>query len=238
MIYFDPERETYHSSKIFSPIIHGFGTRQTSELSTFLQFNTHVNLEQVHGNKTAIIENQLGKPAVKLPATDGVITNQSKILLTVKTADCIPLIFADPVNKFVGISHQGWKGTLLRLPQKMVSKFSNLNPSTSLRTRSEIFNLIVAIGPAIGACCYTIDDERKTQFKQEFPQFEDRIFQELKGETHLNLSYLCFLQLIEVGIKHENIDFFPFCTKCNINKFYSYRKGDKDKRMQSYIMIT
>lgn len=229
MFVLDKNSKTYYSNRNLKDVIHGFGTKDTPSLSSFLDFDTYVNVEQVHEHSIGIIDKKPYAKRIEFAKTDGVITDQPKVLLSTKSADCVPIIFADTSKNIIGISHQGWKGTLLKLPQKMVSQFSILNSQPS--------TLCAVIGPSVGACCYTIDAARRNSFRYTFPEWEGKVFEDYSGETHLNLGYLNYLQLIEAGVKREHVDFFPFCTKCEKEKFWSYRRGDRDKVMVNFIMM-
>ena len=96
---------------------------------------------------------------------------------------------------------------------------------TFLSLGSKVGDLICSLGPAIGSCCYNIDDERYYNFLEEFNGYSDKIFSRNKGRWYLNLTLLNYLQLIKAGVKKENIDFFPFCTKCDKNRFFSRRRS-------------
>lgn len=117
---------------------------------------------------------------------DGLITNRIGVALIVITADCAPIIYSDIKRNVVGISHNGRKGTELKLAQKMILKFQALG--------SMLQDIRVAIGPSIGSCCYP-----------------------------MNLVKENAEQLIESGLNINQIDFFPFCTKCDSKRFFSYR---------------
>lgn len=206
-----------HSSSISS----GFTTKQTPELASIFTSHTHIGVRQIHSDSIWHADSEPEKSA------DGIITAKTNVLLYVKTADCVPMLYADKRKKIIGVSHQGWRGTLLRLPQKMVRAFEDKGANTK--------DIVVAIGPAIGACCYKIYGERKSLFAGEFGSITERIFIEQKNETYLNLLYLNYLQLIECGISKKNIDFFPFCTRCDAQRFYSYQRKDMEDEMVGFI---
>lgn len=214
------------------------------------QYVTIVRPKQTHSTRISIIHKSDSR-VLKLPDCDGLITQEKNIILTVQTADCVPLIFADKKNGVVGVSHQGWKGTLRRMAQKMVH--------TMISQGAEKEYLRVMIGPAIGSCCYEVYGERVEMFEAEFGGFLSKksllksyhftdgsecnlmlepqtrlsewvpsFLESRNSKTYLNLSLLNYLQLLEVGIKKANIDFLPFCTKCNEGKFYSYQRDTRE----------
>jgi copper oxidase (laccase) domain-containing protein len=99
-------------------------------------------------------------------------------------------------------------------------------------------DILVAIGPSIGTCCYDIDEERYYSFLEEFDGYSNKIFKIKRGKRYLNLAMLNYLQLLESGISEDNIDFFPFCTCCDTKRFFSFRRNDKKDygEMLSFIV--
>ena len=171
---------------------------------------------QIHSTNIVAITSAPKEEIVMIDDCDGVITNLPFVALTTVTADCVPLVFTDQKNKVIGVSHQGWRGSLKRMSQKMTEKMLDLGANIS--------NLCVSIGPTIGECCYNIDEERYYSFMEEFEKYEKLIFHERHSSRHLSLSYLNFLLLTEAGVPTANINFFPFCTKCDSSRFYSFRR--------------
>lgn len=148
---------------------------------------------------------------------DGVITSEKQITIGVVTADCVPIIFVDKTAGIIGVSHQGWKGTLNRLAPKMIAAM------ISRGAKKE--DIVAAIGPSIGDCCYRLYGERLEEFNNEFPELAKKAVIEREGETKISLVYLNYLLLREEGIDSQNIDSFPFCTRCNEIHFYSYQRN-------------
>lgn len=224
----------------------GFGTkdlgdgRNSENIIYFLKknqlnFSKIIIPRQIHSTNIFVYEKNNNPFLIeKIDDTDGLITKEKNVVLTVVTADCVPLIFIDEKNKIIGISHQGWRGSVKRMSQKMIEKM--------IKEGSKIEDIKVLIGPSIGQCCYDVDESRYFEFRAEFDGFSDKIFKYKKGRYHLNLSLLNYLLLVERGVKKENIDFFPFCTKCDKNRFFSFRrykekKGDEYGEMVSMVMI-
>ena len=188
-----------------------------------------VELEQIHSTNIEVVSDSKNE-VVNLSDADGTITKLSSLALIVKNADCVPIIYVDKSTGSIGISHNGWRGSLKKLGPKMVQKMVSLG--------SEIANLICAIGPAIGFCCYEVDEGFYFEFMEEFERYAKQIFQFRKGKWHVNLSMLNYLLLLENGVKKENIDFFPFCTKCDRKHFFSRRRANHDnfERMFNFII--
>lgn len=214
MITFNQHEGTYSSSII--SVTHGFGTKQFGDGR-----NRKAIIKQSHSTNIQIISSSNNIP---IENCDGIITKEKQIVLSVITADCVPIIFYDPVMDIIGISHQGWKGTLKKLPQKMIQTMQKLGSTPSA--------ISVAIGPAINECCYEVSKERADQFMEIFGESVVSI----TNKYAVNLLKANNQLLKDSGVLEKNIDYFPFCTACNTEKFWSYRrdKGIKGE-MLSYI---
>ena len=164
--------------------------REKKEIEKYLhsqniQFQKLIDPDQQH------TDNIIVNPTSDVENCDGLITEKKGTVLTMITADCIPLLCIDTRKQIVGISHNGRRGTEQKLVQKMIQKFYALG--------STLHDLRIAVGPAIGACCYP-----------------------------MNLNKENVDQLLAMGIKKDHIDFFPFCTKCDSKRFFSYRRFKKE----------
>ena len=163
MILYDSDLKIFYSTLINDDnFFSGFGTKDLGDgrnidtTINFVQknipnFKTIVIPEQIHSTNVTVFNSNLIDNVEKITETDGVITDDEKSILTIITADCCPIMFVEKRQGIVGISHQGWRGSVKRLGQKMVKKIIELGGKKE--------NIIVAIGPTIGGCCYDIDDE-------------------------------------------------------------------------------
>lgn len=243
MITYDSNLKFFSSSLIndngyfsgFATKHLGDGKRYLENIFRFFDFNniTYKKLvipEQIHSVNVEVFSSKTNDKLEKIEDTDGIVTKEKGVVLTALTADCCPIVFADKENGAVGISHQGWRGSVKRMVQKMTEKMLGLG--------SKKENISVALGPSIGSCCYDIDDYRYYEFKEEFDGYSAKIFHRRGGHWHLNLAMLNYLLLLEKGIRKENIDFFPFCTKCDKERFFSFRREKKllQGEMFSFIM--
>jgi hypothetical protein len=232
MIKYNEDSKIYYSTKIndknyfggFSTKAQGDG-RNVTNITNFLNdqkigFRQIVTLDQIHSANVEVFAASPDSKIREIKETDGVVTKESQTALTVITADCVPIIFADKKTGVIGISHQGWRGSLKKMVVEMIDKM--------VEAGSKKENIIVAIGPSIGDCCYDISDDRYDQFLSELEVYTDKIFNIREGKRYLNLTLLNYLLLIDTGVKKENIDFFPFCTKCHEEKFYSARRIKKN----------
>ncbi|MBM4314175.1 MAG: laccase domain-containing protein, partial [Deltaproteobacteria bacterium] len=108
-----------------------------------------VLMGQVHGDRVFILDGE-GPPPECIPECDGLITDRPGVALGVRTADCVPLLFVDPIRRVIGVAHAGWRGTALGIGSRMVDLFEQ-------RFASRAEEIRIAIGPAIGVCCYQVD---------------------------------------------------------------------------------
>jgi len=242
MIKYDNNLKIFSSSLINDDFyfISGFSTkalgdgRKINVIFDFFQknkfsFKKIVVLEQIHSTNINFFNSKTNSILEKISDTDGVITKDKETVLIVRNADCLPLIFVEKEEGVIGISHQGWRGSIKRIAQKMVDKMVEMGAKKE--------KIIVAFGPAIGACCYNIDEDRYYQFKEEFDGYSDKIFFYRGGKIFLNLSLLNYLQLKEKGLEEKNIDFFPFCTQCDKKRFFSFRRSKKDDYGEMFNFI-
>lgn len=243
MIVYEPVQKIFTSSLIKKDnILFGFGTKslgfgQKHIVNILNHFSTNkINInrliipEQIHSTNIEVIEPRGVEKILKIEDTDGLITNEPGTVLAVVTADCCPIIYCDENKELIGISHQGWRGSIKKMVQKMIVKMIDMG--------SRVADIKVVIGPCVGSCCYDIDEDRYYSFMEEFDRYSKEIVQRVAGRWFLNLTKLNYLLLVEKGVKKENVDFFPFCTKCDSERFFSFRRDhDLSKgEMFSFIM--
>jgi YfiH family protein len=208
--------------------LHCFGTRQLedgSALSTALNLDIQpdavVRLKQVHGN--GVVEacgvNAGAVDRANWPEGDIAITRDPSLLLTIRTADCVPVLLADRQTRAVAAIHAGWRGTaagaVLSAIEAMTSKFGTV-PS----------NLVAAVGPAIGPCCYTVGHELVPAFAahREASQWFAR---NGNGQLRLNLWQATRDQLARAGVQPENIHVSQLCTSDHPQIFHSFRRDGR-----------
>lgn len=202
-------------------ILHGFGMQKQPELPA----GESVSAKQTHSTRIGDCDSPDWQNNSE---SDGLVASREKIILTIKTADCVPILYADHAFGVIGASHQGWRGTYDRMSVKMIERMEEKGANKG--------KIRIAIGPSIGPCCYRIYGKRYEIFKQRYARFAERVFVTQMGDTYLNLALLNYLQLIDAGILPVNIDCKPFCTKCD-TRFRSFqREGSGYGNMVSYIM--
>lgn len=163
--------------------------------------------------------------------TDALITNEKRLLLVAKTADCVPILLFDPVMKAIAAVHSGWRGTAKNIVGKTISKMA-------LEYGSLPENLMAAIGPCIGQHNYEVGPEEAEAFYNLLPQAKKFIVSIDGQKSKLNLKEANRQLLLNAGLLTENIDVSEQCTFDNPNHFFSARRdGAKTGRMINGIVL-
>lgn len=193
--------------------------------------------QQVHGDRVAVVEwVHRGRGAKSfedaIPAADALITVERGVPLSSYYADCVPIFLLDPVRRVTGLVHAGWKGTCLAIGAKTVEAMSRVFGSRPQ-------DCLAAIGPAIGPCCYEVDEPVVEYFKHSLSFWHELFTPGDSGKWQLNLWEANRRILVEAGLLPENITVAGLCTCCRQDLFFSYRGGGgRTGRMASLIMLT
>ena len=191
---------------------------------------------QIHGSDVKIITERLrGKGAFKqetaIKDTDAMVTNIPNICLVVLVADCVPILFFDPVKKVIGAAHAGLGGTVKLVAQNVIDVFQK-------EFNSAVSDIIVGIGPSIGPCCYEVGPEIIAQ-AETFGNKKDYISNESSdGKGYFDLWEANKKQLLQKGVLEKNIEIAKICTHCNPDMFFSRRhQKEETGRFGAGIMI-
>lgn len=183
---------------------------------------TLVGCWQIHSADVRVVHNQQEaqpKPGVLGDAEycDALVSNTTKILLTVKTADCVPILLGDPSTGAFAAVHAGWRGTsasvLLRAIEQMQGEYG---------ARAE--DLRAAIGPAANVCCYEVGREVIDLFRERFPQSKHLFTPTRDGHARIDLQRANRDQLISAGLLANRVHIAPLCTMERTDLFFSYRR--------------
>jgi len=216
-------------------LVHGFGDSHWTEDNIGLvdgwgRFQT-VILKQVHSDIVHVVDASVTNRGTKLRG-DGLITSAPFLFLAIKTADCLPVLMADPSNRVVAAVHCGWRSTskiiLDRAVRLMQSRFG-----------TEPTSLLVAFGPCIGPACYEVGEDVRAEFSREkFPRGFFQPHPEKPGKYWLDLREANRGLLLRLGVKPANIHSVDACTHCD-RRFLSFRRDrEKSGRMLSFIGLT
>jgi polyphenol oxidase len=260
-------------------LLHGFSTRPggVSPLESekvlnlgFLEWDTRENvlenrrlfqsalgaadlelipLKQIHSDVIRIFP----QPAAAHPSKgDASVTNRPGLLLGIQTADCVPILLVDPKKRAVAAIHAGWRGTLARITQKAVGRME-------FEFDTKPADLLAAIGPSIGPCCYEVAADFVTKFTAQFGDAADYFDEPRSGEepnplqwlnmkppghqpppknVHLDLRKANRSQLVAAGLLTKNIYLSDLCTACHTSLLFSHRReGPLAGRLMSVIGI-
>ena len=191
-------------------------------LSTLVGLNPNhvVKPKQVHSAEVKFVYT----PG-EIAATDALISNSNSIVLSIQVADCIPLFLADPLNGVIGLVHAGWRGVEKRIIPDTVNKMVQKGGSRK--------GIIVFMGPSIRQCCFEIGPE----VSKKFPI--DCLINGNRDRSFLDLQRVAINQLLGTQVLEKNILSSEECTKCNPEKYFSYRRsGSKAGRMIGVIGLT
>ena len=154
---------------------------------------------------------------------DGLVTDEPGVVLSTFFADCVPLYFVDTVNRAIGLSHSGWRGTVGRMGQRTLEKMA-----TEFGTNPK--DIVAAVGPSICQDCYEVSEDVAEEFIKEFSGHADEILiNKGNGKYQLDLWKTNEIVLIEAGVKKENIAVTNICTCCKPDLLFSHR-ASKGKR--------
>jgi polyphenol oxidase len=176
-------------------------------------------LRQVHGARVA------SAPWSEPPEADAAVADAPGILLGIQTADCLPLLVVDPVRRAVAAAHAGWRGTAQGVAREAVR--------TLVAQGSRPQQLLAALGPGIGPCCYEVGDE----LREAFGPGGQRFFRAgPRGRPQLDVRAANTSQLEEAGLPLEAIHQVAECTCCLASRYHSYRRdGPGAGRMVSFV---
>ncbi len=195
-----------------------------------------VAARQVHGTEVIrVTESNVyrsifsGAPSVE---GDALVTNRRGVWLGILTADCVPVLIVDPVNRVVAAIHAGWRGTYGRVVSHTILAMTRNFGSMPA-------DLLAALGPAIGPCCYEVGEEVARLFVRTPGSGHPPVCRRARGAWSLDLARSNGYELEEAGIPEARIMKIPVCTRCQSDLFFSVRaQGDPTGRQIALIGLT
>ena len=179
-------------------------------------------LNQVHGQDILILHREDSPELMSSISGDGIITDIPRIGLMIKQADCQAVILFDPVKNVVSNVHCGWRGNTYNILGTVVSRMHRDFGCKEI-------DLMAGIGPSLGPCCAEF-----ISYKEIFPETFERF---MVRENYFDLWAISRNQLLEAGLKDENIEIAGICSKCNTDLFYSYRADGTTGRFATVAML-
>ena len=215
-----------------------------------------VTLRQIHSDVPYLVARSTFAQEPELPTGDALLTGESGVLLAVETADCIPILLADTRTHTIAAIHSGWRGTLNRIAEKMLGRMR-----MEFGTQPE--DVIAALGPGIGGCCYEVGHEVAREFAAKFPNARDWFkgkFDAIaagdndpnwlpwltvkppgqaaeRPRVHLDLIAANRAILAAAGVPRERISASNFCTACRTDLLFSHRRERTTGRLMAAIAI-
>jgi YfiH family protein len=215
-----------------------------------------IALRQIHSDIVHVVNVVNLRPSAEAPRGDALITNQPGLLLVVQTADCVPILLADKKHHAIAAIHSGWRGTLQRIAEKALGRMQ-----MEFGTRPQ--DVVAALGPGIGQCCFEVGPEVAAEFEARFPKarewFKGPFDALARGDNdpnwlpwltmrppghqlpepraHLDLIAANRAILSATGVPPRNIFSSGLCTSCRTDLFFSYRRERVTGRMIAAIGI-
>jgi len=207
-----------------------------------------LTLKQFHSDVIHVFDDAPADPC----RADASTTNRPNLLLAIQTADCVPVLLVDPRKRAIAAIHAGWRGTLARIAAKTIG-------TMQMHFGTKPSDLLAAVGPAIGPCCYEVGTAVATQFLSQFPDASDYFDEFRTGDEPNPIQWLNMMppghqpppkgvlldlrkanrsQLLAAGLRAQNIFASDLCTACRPDLLFSYRKeGPASGRLMSVIGI-
>lgn len=197
---------------------HGIGDDEKAVAANMQRLVSATNLpspphqtRQEHGTGHLFCS---GSGCIHDSAADILIAQENGCPLAVRTADCLPILLADPINRKIAAVHAGWRGTAARVVVRAVELM--------LEEGAAIDCIRASLGPCIGPCCFEIGEEPAAALAASSVQADTAISR--REKPHADLAAINAMQLHETGVATEYIETLQQCTSCHPELFYSYRR--------------
>jgi hypothetical protein len=189
-----------------------------------------VGVKQIHSSIVRVVKKRDGALEGRLQTDegkavlegDGLITDVPGVLLGVGTADCVPVLVVDVTRRVVAAFHAGWRGTGARIVERGIATMQE-------EYGSQVRDMVAAVGPSIGPCCYTVGEEVRSEFGRQFRYAEELFVRPIDStEVRLNLWEANRRQLLNAGMAEASIAMMRECTACALNqtgalRYFSHR---------------
>jgi len=183
-------------------------------------------MRHVHGTDVWTVGQPVGDDAT----FDALVCDRVGPVLAAFAADCVPILFAEPEARICGAAHAGWRGTVAGVATNVVRRIEALGGRAAA--------LRVALGPSIGPCCFEVGPEVVAEFRAAFGELPGMIVAG-PNKDHVDLRVALRAQLERAGVAPGAIDASPPCTRCEVARFFSYRRDGKAGGMHmAFIGLT
>lgn len=176
-----------------------------------IDIDSLIRADLVHGNTIKVVTAKNKRK--KILRTDGLLTNEKNIFLSITVADCLPIFLYDFEKEIVGLIHGGWRSLAKNILGRTIGELKK-------NFKSQPKNILAGVGPGISQCHFEVRKEVLVKFKS----FPTEIFLKKDEKIFMDLKKVAEIQLLNLGLKKENIEINPDCTYCLKNKYFSYRR--------------
>jgi YfiH family protein len=186
------------------------------QLAAATGIDTIARCRQVHGASVVVCDHALPAGLNLMGEADAMVTARADLLLAVTVADCVPVFLMDPGRRVVGLAHAGWRGTAAGVVRAALEGMRGLGA-----LEAEVY---AYLGPAICGGCYEVGPEVPAALGG-WPENTRRV--DLRAHIRRDLE--------GIGLSPERVTVSAACTRCSCDRFYSYRGGDRDRRMCAFL---
>jgi YfiH family protein len=186
-----------------------------------------VRVRQVHGD--AILDVRPGLQIGNVPDADAIISTDADRAIAVRTADCVPILLGDRRRRVVAAVHAGWRGTAAGVASVVIRRLVELGIPAA--------DLVAAVGPSIGPCCYQVDDVVRDSFGAGHGASPSWFKEDGPGRWKLDLWRAAVEQLIAAGMRPEAVHLACVCTADHPERFYSFRRRRDEGRMVAAVRL-
>jgi polyphenol oxidase len=219
---FDSLNLAYHTPDVAEDVTQN---RRIAAMSILHAAHDIVTARQVHGSRCV----QVGTAADDIGEADALWSQQGGIVLGVMVADCVPILITERKGRSIAAIHAGWRGTAARITATCADAL--------ICQGAKVQDLVAAVGPAIGPCCFEIGEEVAKKMSALSRQRNPGLCYEKDGRWRADLWELNREILLQKGFVSENIDVLRVCTYCS-PRFFSYRRdGPRSGRQAGLIAL-
>jgi len=175
-----------------------------------------VRCRQVHGSEVLLLDS-LSTPGVRLLGdADALVTRQRGVLLAVTVADCVPVFIVDPERETLGLAHAGWRGAAAGVVERALERMESVG--------AQVGSLHVHLGPSICGKCYEVG-----------PEVPEALGLGAADDSFIDLRRAIGDRVLAAGVDPGRLTVSVGCTRCESERFYSYRGGDRGQRMCAFL---